>query len=116
VKFGCGAIKLWFSNAMTYPYSTKAFVLVSGNKVYKSFQEGYVGNFSFGGGTAAFHGDYNELDAIWNGANHIVQVAWADNRDVHPVILIPHADWLGTTLITQPEGLWRQLDRCPYCL
>jgi BNR repeat-like domain len=36
----------------------------------------------FGGGTAAFHGDYNELDAYWNGANHIVHVAWADNRDV----------------------------------
>ncbi len=36
----------------------------------------------FGGGTAAFHGDYIELDARWNGANHIVNVAWADNRDV----------------------------------
>ena len=36
----------------------------------------------FGGGTAAFHGDYNELDARWDGANHIVHVAWADNRDV----------------------------------
>ena len=39
----------------------------------------------FGGGTAAFHGDYNELDARWNGANHIVHVAWADNRDVTDV-------------------------------
>ena len=39
---------------------------------------------TFGGGTAAFHGDYNELDARWDGANHIVHVAWADNRDVTP--------------------------------
>ena len=38
----------------------------------------------FGGGTSAFHGDYIELDARWNGANHIVHVAWADNRDVPP--------------------------------
>jgi BNR repeat-like domain len=38
----------------------------------------------FGGGTVAFHGDYNELDAYWNGTNHIVNVAWADNRDVPP--------------------------------
>jgi hypothetical protein len=38
----------------------------------------------FGGGTVAFHGDYNELDARWNGTNHIVHVAWADNRDVTP--------------------------------
>jgi hypothetical protein len=38
----------------------------------------------FGGGTAAFHGDYIELDAIWNGVNNIVHVAWADNRDVTP--------------------------------
>jgi hypothetical protein len=43
----------------------------------------------FGGGTAAFHGDYNELDARWNGANHIVHVAWADNRDVAPCDLDP---------------------------
>ena len=43
----------------------------------------------FGGGTAAFHGDYNELDARWNGANHIVNVAWADNRDVAPCDLDP---------------------------
>jgi hypothetical protein len=93
-------MKLWFSNAMTYPHSTRAFVLVSGNKVYKSFQEGCVSNFSFGGGTAAFHGDYNELDAIWNGANHIVHVAWADNRDVHPVILIPQPGQLRKTLAT----------------
>jgi len=38
----------------------------------------------FGGGTAAFHGDYNELDARWTGANHVVHVTWADNRDVSP--------------------------------
>lgn len=43
----------------------------------------------FGGGTAAFHGDYNELDASWNGTNHIVHVAWADNRDVSPCDLDP---------------------------
>jgi hypothetical protein len=36
----------------------------------------------FGGGTVAFHGDYIELDALWNGTNNIVHVAWADNRDV----------------------------------
>jgi hypothetical protein len=36
----------------------------------------------FGGGTVAFHGDYNELDAFWNGTSNIVHVVWADNRDV----------------------------------
>ena len=45
----------------------------------------------FGGGTAAFHGDYNELDAHWNGASHIVYIAWADNRDVSPCDLDPAA-------------------------
>jgi hypothetical protein len=45
----------------------------------------------FGGGTAAFHGDYNELDAYWNGASHIVHVTWADNRDVSPCDLDPAA-------------------------
>jgi hypothetical protein len=45
----------------------------------------------FGGGTAAFHGDYNELDARWDGANHIVHIAWADNRDVSPCDLDPAA-------------------------
>jgi len=45
----------------------------------------------FGGGTAAFHGDYIELDARWDGANHIVHVAWADNRDVSPCDLDPAA-------------------------
>ena len=43
----------------------------------------------FGGGTAAFHGDYNELDARWDGANHIVYIAWADNRNVSPCDLDP---------------------------
>ncbi len=36
----------------------------------------------FGGGTVGFHGDYIELAAQWDGANHIVHIAWADNRDV----------------------------------
>jgi hypothetical protein len=36
----------------------------------------------FGAGSVAFHGDYNELDARWNGTNHVVHIAWADNRDV----------------------------------
>ena len=36
----------------------------------------------FGGGTVAFHGDYNELDALWTGTTNVVHVAWADNRDV----------------------------------
>jgi len=36
----------------------------------------------FGGGSVAFHGDYIELDARWDGANHVVQVVWTDNRDV----------------------------------
>lgn len=43
----------------------------------------------FGGGTAAFHGDYIELDASFDGANHIVHLAWADNRDVSPCDLDP---------------------------
>ena len=43
----------------------------------------------FGGGTAGFHGDYNELDARWDGTNHIVYVAWADHRDVTPCDLDP---------------------------
>jgi hypothetical protein len=45
----------------------------------------------FGGGTAAFHGDYIELDSRWTGANHVVEVAWADNRDVNPCDLDPAA-------------------------
>ncbi len=36
----------------------------------------------FGGGSVAFHGDYIELDARWNGTNHIVHAVWTDNRDV----------------------------------
>jgi len=36
----------------------------------------------FGGGSSAFHGDYIELDARWDGANHQVNVVWTDNRDV----------------------------------
>jgi hypothetical protein len=43
----------------------------------------------FGGGSAAFHGDYNELDAYWTGTNHIVHITWADNRDVSPCDLDP---------------------------
>jgi len=43
----------------------------------------------FGGGTAGFHGDYIELDARWDGANHFVYVAWADHRDVSPCDLDP---------------------------
>ena len=45
----------------------------------------------FGGGTSAFHGDYNELDARWDGTNHVVRIAWADNRDVSPCDLDPAA-------------------------
>jgi hypothetical protein len=45
----------------------------------------------FGGGTAAFHGDYNELAARFDGTNHIVHLAWADNRDVTPCDLDPAA-------------------------
>ena len=44
---------------------------------------------TFGGGTAAFHGDYNELDARWDGANHVVHLTWADNRDVCRAITTP---------------------------
>lgn len=36
----------------------------------------------FGGGSVAFHGDYIELDARFDGVNHIVHVVWTDNRDV----------------------------------
>jgi hypothetical protein len=43
----------------------------------------------FGGGTSAFHGDYIELDARWDGTNHVVHVAWTDNRDVTPCDLDP---------------------------
>jgi hypothetical protein len=43
----------------------------------------------FGGGTVAFHGDYIELDARWDGTNHVAHVAWADNRDVTPCDVDP---------------------------
>jgi hypothetical protein len=43
----------------------------------------------FGGGSAAFHGDYNELDARWTGSSHQVNVAWADNRNASPCDLDP---------------------------
>lgn len=43
----------------------------------------------FGGGTVGFHGDYIELDARFDGTNHIVHLAWADNRDVSPCELDP---------------------------
>lgn len=43
----------------------------------------------FGGGTVGFHGDYIELAAHFDGTNHIVHVAWADNRDVSPCDLDP---------------------------
>ncbi len=43
----------------------------------------------FGGGSAAFHGDYIELDARFDGAQHIVHVAWTDNRDVSECDLDP---------------------------
>jgi hypothetical protein len=46
---------------------------------------------TFGGGTSAFHGDYIELDARFDGAQHIVHLAWADNRDVSPCDLDPAA-------------------------
>ena len=43
----------------------------------------------FGNGTAAFHGDYIELAAYFDGASHIVHLAWADNRDVSPLDFDP---------------------------
>jgi hypothetical protein len=49
------------------------------------------GNCLMFGGTAAFHGDYNELDAYWNGSEHVVHVAWADNRNVSPCDTDPAA-------------------------
>jgi hypothetical protein len=36
-------------------------------------------------GTQAFIGDYIELAAHWDGAHHIVHLAWADTRDI-PVL------------------------------
>lgn len=43
----------------------------------------------FGGGTSAFHGDYIEAAARFDGTNHIVHLAWADNRNVSPCDLDP---------------------------
>lgn len=43
----------------------------------------------FGGGSSAFHGDYIELDARWDGSQHVVHVAWADNRDLSACDLDP---------------------------
>jgi hypothetical protein len=37
---------------------------------------------TFGGGSVAFHGHYIELDARWDGSNHIVHVVWTENRDI----------------------------------
>ena len=39
-------------------------------------------HFEFG--TVAFMGDYIELAARFDGTNHIVHLAWADNRDIPP--------------------------------
>ena len=65
---------------------------LSGVRCRHSADVSHNGNYLlFGGGTAAFHGDYNELDARWDGANHIVHVAWADNRNVSPCDLDPAA-------------------------
>ncbi len=36
----------------------------------------------FGGGTVGFHGDYIDVAAFFDGLNHHVFTAWADNRDV----------------------------------
>jgi hypothetical protein len=36
------------------------------------------------GGVEAFEGDYIELAARFDGARHIVHIAWADNRDIPP--------------------------------
>jgi hypothetical protein len=36
----------------------------------------------FGGGSVAFHGDYIELDARFDGTNNVVHVPWTDNGDV----------------------------------
>lgn len=48
----------------------------------------------FGGGTVAFHGDYIELAARFDGTNDIVHLAWADNRDV-PAAQCDLSDALG---------------------
>jgi hypothetical protein len=60
----------------------------------------------FGGGTAAFHGDYNELDAHWAGLNHVVHVAWADNRDVSPCDLDPAAGPLSNNTGNRNQNIY----------
>jgi hypothetical protein len=60
----------------------------------------------FGGGTAAFHGDYIELDAYWDGAHNIVHVAWADNRDVSPCDLDPAAGPPSTNTGNRNENIY----------
>ena len=60
----------------------------------------------FGGGTGAFHGDYNELDARWDGSNHIVYVAWADNRDVSQCDLDPAAGPLSNNTGNRNENIY----------
>jgi hypothetical protein len=56
----------------------------------------------FGGGTAAFHGDYIELDAVTTGATQTVHLSWADNRDVSPCDLDPAPGPLITPAIVTP--------------
>jgi hypothetical protein len=60
----------------------------------------------FGGGTAAFHGDYNELDARWTGSNHVVHVAWADNRDVNPCDTDPAAGPASTNTGNRNQNIY----------
>jgi hypothetical protein len=74
-----------------YAYTTSGtYPVFSANK--RISDDSHNGNcLMFGGGTAAFHGDYIELDAQLVGGNHVVQVAWADNRDVSPCDLDPAA-------------------------
>jgi hypothetical protein len=63
----------------------------------------------FGGGTAAFHGDYNELDARWDGTNHIVYIAWADNRNVTPCDLDPAAGPASNNMGNRNENIYGSL-------
>lgn len=51
----------------------------------------------FGGGTVAFHGDYIELDARWDGVNHIVHVLWADNRNVTDIATCTVSPFVGNS-------------------
>lgn len=43
-------------------------------------------NILLGSPSGPFIGDYIELDARFDGINHIVHVAWADNRDIRPCV------------------------------